>query len=289
MAGSTSGNSLGPLFIRFALGVTFLWAGFGKVLEKMPVEGRSAATLANMGVIEPVAPAPQPESAPAKPPVPGDVTKPDPEKPGVKPETKPDDKPEGKAEIKPLMSLTQDAAPAALPATGDRHTAAEFPQPVMVRAVYGIALAVHDAANPAPAADGVTPMPLLPPKVGADRWPVYLAWACAASELLGGLFVLVGLLTRVSALSLVVTMGMAMWLTRIGPAIQSNDALLGFLPNHPAYAHDAAGNALHAVLLWQFLLFCAALSLVFSGAGALSFDRALLPPLGRREAPRQET
>lgn len=290
MAGSCStGHSLGPIFLRLALGITFLWAGFGKVIQTMPVKGESAAILANMGVISPTSPAAPsaPDTTLPKPPVPGDVTKPEePTKPTD--EVKPP-KPLLRLAQQPVKEVAPDAKPvAATPATSSlatAFTAAEFPEETSVRAVYGIALMLHAAANPAPQADGAATMPLIPPKLAQDRLPVYLAWAAAVTELLCGLFVLVGILTRLSAFALAVTMGTAIWLTQIGPAIQAHDTMLGFLPNHPAYATNSAGNPVHAMLMWQFCLLCSCLALVFMGAGAFSFDRALLPPLGRREAP----
>lgn len=301
MAGSCStGHSLAPIFLRVALGITFLWAGFGKILQEMPVKGEAAAALANMGVIS-GGTKPEPNSIP-KVPAPGDVASPpdrSPERPATD-KSDPNKPEETKATDKQISHATPALAGSgasiltvARPLLESEHqntpvtsiySGADFPNETSVRAVYGIALLVHSSANPAPAANGTSGMPLLPARLGEGRWPVYLAWAAAVAELVGGLFVLVGLMTRFASLNLAVTMAVAMWLTKIGPAIQANDTLLGFLPNHPAFARDAAGNAIHAVLMWQFILLCAALSLVFSGAGALSFDRALLPPLGRREA-----
>jgi hypothetical protein len=106
---------------------------------------------------------------------------------------------------------------------------------------------------------------------------VIIATVITSVSLISGLFALVGLLTRVSALSLALIVLCELWLTQIGPAIQDGSAHLGFLPNHTAFGLDAAGNFLYAPLLWQFSLLCCALALLFSGPGRVSFDRALFP------------
>ena len=81
-------------------------------------------------------------------------------------------------------------------------------------------------------ADGKAVKPIWPAMLGRDRWPVYQAWCCALTELVGGAFLLLGFLTRLTALTLAFNMGVAMWLTQIGPAIASGNAKLGILPNH---------------------------------------------------------
>lgn len=212
-----AGSSIAPLFLRLALAVTFLWAGFGKILETIPVKGHAAATLAGMGVVTPA---------------------------------------DGK--------------------TKDTYDAADFPDDVRVRQVHGITLMLANANGSA--SDGASnPMPLVPAVLTQGPWPSRLAWASAITEVVGGLFVLVGLLTRVAGFSLACTMLGAIWLTQIGPAMQSGRTVLGFIPDHPPYATDAAGSPLFAMLLWQVSLLCIGLSLTFSGPGVLSFDRALFP------------
>ncbi len=212
-----AGSSIAPLFLRAALAVTFLWAGFGKILETMPVKGQAAATLAGMGIIAP-----------------------------------------------------QDGSIKAA------YEESDFPEEVRVRRVHGITLKVA-SVNGSASGDGGAPMPLVPAAVTQGSWPSRLAWACAITEVVGGLFVLVGLLTRLAGFSLACTMLAAMWLTQIGPAMQAGRTVLGFIPDHPPYATDAAGSPMFAMLLWQFSLLCAGLSLTFSGPGLLSFDRALFP------------
>ncbi len=42
--------SMTPMWLRLAIGLTFLWAGAGKLLVHVPIAGEPAARLANMGV-----------------------------------------------------------------------------------------------------------------------------------------------------------------------------------------------------------------------------------------------
>ena len=61
------GMTIAPLMLRVVLGVTFLWAGAGKLVDKMPVEGERAARLANLGVNLRVAGSPPPTEPEAVP------------------------------------------------------------------------------------------------------------------------------------------------------------------------------------------------------------------------------
>ena len=212
-----AGHSIAPLFLRLALAVTFLWAGFGKILETIPVKEGAAATLATMGIVAPA-----------------------------------DGKPK------------------------DTYEASDFPEEVRVRRLHGITLMLTSVNGQASDQNAAT-MPLVPAALTQGAWPSRLAWACAITEVVGGLFVLVGLLTRLAGFSLACTMLAAMWLTQIGPAMQAGRTVLGFIPDHPPYGTDAAGSPLFAMLLWQCSLLCVGLSLTFSGPGLLSFDRALFP------------
>jgi hypothetical protein len=45
-----AGSSIAPIFLRIAIGVTFVWAGLGKLEGEMRVSGEPAAILANMGL-----------------------------------------------------------------------------------------------------------------------------------------------------------------------------------------------------------------------------------------------
>jgi len=297
-------SSIAPLFLRAALAVTFLWAGFGKILETFPVKGQDAATLANwhvLSVAPPPAAPPRPTQAPSAPPEPPAKKSalvdhgggPSPSALGVMLLVQNSPKPLPAAPSTTLPAPTIPAAAITPPTTTTAlsvvatevfRTAADFPDEIRVSRVYKIALLVEEAANPGVSIDGALKMPIWPDQLAQARAPVYFAWAATVTELVAGLFILVGLLTRFSAISLAFTMLVAIWLTEIGPAIQAGDAFLGFLPSHAAYAADAAGKPLYATLLWQVSLLCSAIALALTGPGSLSFDRALFPP---RIAPRR--
>jgi uncharacterized membrane protein YphA (DoxX/SURF4 family) len=91
--------------------------------------------------------------------------------------------------------------------------------------------------------------------------------------LIGGLFVLVGLLTRVSALMLAATMIGAIWLTEVGPAIQAGKVVLGFIPDRDFFTIDV-----WKTLLWQLSLLMSAGALAMLGCGSLGLDRKFFPP-----------
>lgn len=57
--------------------------------------------------------------------------------------------------------------------------------------------------------------------------PVLFAWAAALSELIGGLFIAAGFATRISSLSLVVTMAVAFFIVHAPDAFQTKE--LAFL------------------------------------------------------------
>lgn len=246
--------SVTPVLLRLTLGITFIWAGAAKVLESMPVQGEQAAALANMGVITPVNVSPLQES-------------------GVKDPTKPADKASGESKPKPATvppALMQVETKAAEPAA--KYKASDFPNPIEVKQLYGIALLIDSAAHPKAGADGKTPMALWPANASRGMWPSVFGWAVAITELFGGFFCLIGLFTRLSALGLAGTMLGAIWLTVIGPAMQAGTTRFGFLPNYPAFDVTKWKD-----LFWQFSLLMTALGVFFSGPGSLAVDCMLFP------------
>lgn len=82
--------------------------------------------------------------------------------------------------------------------------------------------------------------------------------------------VLLGVFGRLGALSLAWIMLVAMWLTQIGPAVQMDRTVLLILPNWPWYDLESWQH-----LLYQFMLFMAAIALFFSGSGGASIDSML--------------
>jgi uncharacterized membrane protein YphA (DoxX/SURF4 family) len=154
-----------------------------------------------------------------------------------------------------------------------KYTAADFNTPVKVRKLYTLALAIIAAAEPGVTSDG-TPRPALWPKALADgEWPVYLAWTAAVVETVGGVGLLLGLLTRVWAVAFAGRMLIAIWLTQIGPAVQAGDAVLGFLP-----AHDAFDSEKWRPLILHFVLLMSSVALLFLGPGRASLDHAIFAP-----------
>lgn len=178
-------------------------------------------------------------------------------------------------DVQPVAPDVPPDADAAVDTT-PRYLPEQFPQEgYQVRPLFGLALGLYQAAHPGFNADGVEPMPIWPPAMAKARWPLYLAYAVSITELAGGLLLLLGLFTRLSALGIAVVMLGAMWLSQIGPAIQSGNTALGFLPNHGPFDLDPSGNSVWQTLLWQFSLFAAAAAVLFLGPGGLSLDRII--------------
>lgn len=247
-----SGSSIAPIFLRLCLGITFVWAGLGKVMNESAVSGDAAAVLANMGVI---APAGKPTSMGTRDAMPTLMSL-----------SGPQDQPKDPAPKEP--AATPPASAPSPAASQPHYTAADFPEPVKIKNVHFITMMVANATV-VPTNDKGEPakMRLLPAALGQRPWPVVLAWGAAITELVGGAMILVGLFTRFWALGLAAVMGVAMWLTQFGPAIQAGTTQLLFLPAYPAKDLQA-----WMPLFWQFSLFCSAMAVLFLGAGALSLD-----------------
>ncbi len=129
---------------------------------------------------------------------------------------------------------------------------------------------------------------LIPAAMGAKPWASGLAWAATITEIAAGGLLVVGLFTRLWALSLMWVMGVAMWLTQIGPVVMSrvpDTGVLGFLPK-PGIAGDN-----WQTLILQFVLFMVAFALLLLGPGRMSLDawvfgtREPRPPKGRSPSP----
>lgn len=247
--------SIAPFFLRITVGIVFVWAGLGKVMATFPVEGEKAARLANMGVFV---------DKNAKPATPTAPTKADTPNPGAS-----------------RVSTMHFAALRNAAASGQPATAEEYPNSVEVMRVYSLALDLDEKANATDLKDakGNPTFHLWPALLGKGIWPLAAAWSCTIAEIGCGTFLLVGLLVRFSSFVLCFNMLVAAWLTVIGPAIQSGETQLGFLPKYATFSME------WQMFLVQFLLIGATLALVFSGAGGLSLDRALFGgPTGSRPA-----
>lgn len=262
--GQRTALSVPPLLLRLALAVTFIWAGYAKVFGTFPVTDDNRAGLIAAGVL--------PEAMVTPAPPPADQPEPAPE-PAPEPETQPEPpatSPVEPAPGEPAEEPMDDPGATAM-APADVVFVAQASNPDRVRNLNGLAVVVNRSANPAPVeveGETRTPMPLMPATFGTSPWPVRLAWAAALTELIAGGLLLIGLFTRIGGLAVAGVMGMAMWLTQIGPAIQSSNAWLGFLP-----MNDPWNVSTYSTFLWQLTLLAAGLALLFSGPGMLSLDR----------------
>ncbi len=257
----TGALSIAPFILRITIGIIFVWAGLVKVMSTFEVKGADAARLANMGVFIDTA---KPKT-PATPTTPNGTTTPaDP--------------------AKPQASRAGGFVLVSSPASGQQYTAENFPEPVQVMTVYRIALMLDTLANhPAPVDGKNNPSFRLWPKaLGQGMWPLAGAWACTVAEIGCGVFLIVGLVVRLCSFTLLINMLVAMWLTIVGPALQSGNTQLGFLPDANLLTGDWA--------MFQMQLLCigGVAALLFSGAGGLSIDRALFGgSTGSRPAPKK--
>lgn len=278
-----TGLSVPPLLLRLVLALVFIWAGYGKVFGTFEVTAENRASLVAAGVLpkgdavpDPVVPDPIDEES---------VTEPEPDPIPTAPEDEPLPEGEPVSDPEPVSPVEpapqpEDPGPVAdpepEPAADDPtqllFVAQSAPAAQKVRNANMIAMVLHAGANPQPvtAEDGTTttPLALVPQGLGQPPWPKYLAWAAAITELVAGAFLLIGILTRLSGLAIAGIMGVAMWLTQIGPAIQSGNTWLGFLPVGNLYDMSSYQD-----LLFQLALLAMGMALVFSGSGMLSLDR----------------
>ena len=155
------------------------------------------------------------------------------------------------------------------------YAAADFPEPGQVKQLYGISLLLTKAANPGLTPDSQPIAPIIPEMFGEGVYPKALAWAAAITEIAAGAFLILGFLTRISAFGLLVVMLTAVWLTQIGPAaVQSGDALFGFLPR----VDDPWSPGAYQSLLWAVSLAAMSASVMLLGSGAIGIDRLLFRP-----------
>jgi len=262
-----------PLMLRLGLGAIFLWAGTAKLFYSNTAVGEEAALLANLGVIAapsppttpPPAPAPVESQtpAPAQPAPAEEAPKPAPAEEAPAPETEPKAPPSVPPAMVALTTLAQ-AGAAAAPAPA--FTADQFPDPVTYKRLHGITTLLHQSAQPD--ANGHR---LWPAELSSPRMLRLFAWMAALTEFFGAVLVLIGFLTRLSALAMAGTMVVAMLLTTVGPAAIGPDAFLGLLPQ-PQLA-DPKGNPVWQTMMTQWIVLMSAIGLLCAGAGAFSIDR----------------
>jgi len=288
-----------PLLLRLLLAITFVWAGLGKILATdLTVTRENVPELVDMDAVA------QSEVAHLLPPgyVPqsqrhdDDQTaddaqtsdQPSPQSQDTTPPASPSETPDNSSGDDPATDSGDDdffnpPPPSAMADPAYRILLAQDSsdnEPMKLKRLYSIGLMLRDATeqHPYPADSdkaGELMDPILPEFVGQGSTPKMLAWAAALTEIFAGGFMLLGFLTRLSALSLVGVMATASWLTTIGPAIQSGNTVLGFLPNYPAWDVGA-----WTYPLWHLALITVALSVFFSGPGGASLDRLLFGSSG---------
>lgn len=283
--------TLPSFLLRLTLAITFLWAGTGKIVGTSTSQADNAARLANLGVTfiqpapelpesstpdEPAAPLPDTEidtDLDSEPESETDIaTPPPPQTDPAESRSEADPETEPQAESNPvaLLPIITPVAQTTSPAVGS-----DYPEPVTYKNLYKIALLLDHSTSPGLTEDSQPITPTMPSWLGSGRMPVYAAWATAITEIAAGFFLLIGLFTRLSALSLMIVMLVAMWTTQIGPAaLQSSDAILGFIPN----VDDPWSPAAYTKLLWQLALVIMSLSVLLLGPGPLSLDRIFFRP-----------
>lgn len=289
---ATFGQRFAPLLLRLSLGATFLWAGFGKIYADTQVQGERAALLANMGVSAVLGTKGGTGGTGG-----GDSKATTPKRDSPEPAPEPSNRPTPKEPlpsggsanaggahltITPLVAVTRQGSQAT-------HSADDFPEPIKVKRLYELALGLHAAANPAVNADGKPGMPLWPPAAAKGSWPVYLAWAVTLAEVVGGFSLLAGFLTRLGGFAVAFVMAGAIWLTEVGPAVQSGKTWLFVLPDHSAFGGMGEEGGSYMMLLWQGTLLATSLAVLLLGPGCLSLDGLLFgkaPPPPKPAAPK---
>ncbi|MEM8836083.1 MAG: DoxX family membrane protein [Planctomycetota bacterium] len=271
-AGQWLGLNVTPLLLRVVLGVTFIWAGSAKLFYPMQVEGQAAATLANIGALDPgfpptgspedVAPDTTPEEAPPSPAPPTEDASAEAD-PAAEPEQEAGE-PEANAGARVLLAQN----------TPSLYTADQFPDEIPTSRAKGLVLLMHGASQPNDAGKAIWPAALAEPPV-----VTMLAWAAGVTELLGGVLILLGFFSRIWGIALFGTMVVACWLTQVGPATISGDAFLGFLPQPELKASD--WTEIWKTFLWQFSLMGASLAIFIGGPGKISLDGLLF---GKKKA-----
>ncbi len=169
-----------------------------------------------------------------------------------------------------IISVQQTTSPA---------TASDFPEPMQVRRVYMIALLLDRCADPGLTANSEPIAPILPQWIASGSWARYLAIAAAVTECLAGFLLLIGFMTRFSAIGTLGVMLVALWTTQFGPAaMQSSDAVLGFIPNKG----DVWNASAYTGLFLQLALASMSIAVVFLGSGPVGMDRVIFGA-GRRD------
>jgi len=295
------GLDFAPVLLRLALGVVFVYAGAGKLFYTMPLSGPGAARLVSLGLSEApkAAPSanPEPDAVPTPVPPPPAVPNASPEPSTASPEspepetetpasTPPADAPVGgPPALPPPTDLARQGAPGETQAKKKPSVTVELPPETETPAAFEGEITVSRRLGLVLAMDGAAQRSQWPSGLSSASALDAMAWAAALTEFIGGWLVLLGLMTRIWALGLAGTMGVALWLTQIGPAMAAGGAFLGFLPPL-AISDPARWTTAWETMFFQLTLMCAGGALVLLGGGRLSLDRALFGGGEARDAVR---
>lgn len=229
-----AGTSIVPTLSRLVLALVFVTAGYNKVFRTADYDAEQATILKNMGVT--VTPAPA-------------VTMADPSlnMAGVN---------DGDgASVMPVAYRPPQNPPTTSPATTTTTTT----HPVITNslapgiyrapAMYQVGLMIH-----------------------GQKWQIqpvhekWLTWAAAYTELIGGVMILVGLLSRFWGLGLSIVMCMAFYMTSLQPPMEVHRHIRDFF----TWCLDPMHGA---TLFVQLSMFVLAFGVVLTGPGPLSIDR----------------
>lgn len=285
-----------PLVLRFVLGAVFLWAGVPKVFMNMDLSPEQAAVLANMGAIDGPSqlalPTPDPASAPdsdeaAPLPTPDDQAPDEQSLPSdagtddASPDEAAgaDDQSQPQAHANPTQShaVVLVSSPVAGSIDADasvQFSPDDFVETVQVPRLYGLVFLMNNLAQPKQADQpGIQVLPTSLANNGTML--KMLAWSAGLTEFIAGVFVLLGVLTRLSSFALAGTMIAALWMTMVGPAIGTPDAIFGFLPEGLDAPPGTPLHGKYSTLMLQLMTFGVAFALVFIGGGLASIDNFL--------------
>ncbi len=246
------GLGVPPLLLRLTIAATFIWAGSGKFLAPMAVSPEEEATIQMI------------ESGKT----PADAA-PDPDAEEIDAIGEPVALGDGFQVI-----LTQDGDANDDTAAAPDANAAPIDTVKKRTGQDRLAISIYSMARPNE--DGKA---LLPAFMGKGKWPIWIAFAVGMTELVGGILILIGLLTRFAAFMLAGIMVGAIWMTTIGPVMIFNQpGWPSFLHILPAIDYSSPDQAMQTFQAWQswmfqFAMLMGSLSLVCLGAGPLSVDR----------------
>ncbi len=255
---------LTPLLLRLALAATFVWAGYGDLFRNRKFSPQDAAVLAELGVITPrtggvVDPEGLDESDPA-------MSEDEDNQVSAWGDDfelvlVQDDPVEDEIESAADVADEVDEADEPASVVARNFSAADFPNGAEALGKHRIAIRIYNSVFPE------SGNARLPASFASGHWPTTLGTTAGVVEFIGGLFLLLGLLTRLSALLLAGTQAAALWMTYIAPnAIGSaSDSFMWVLP-HLDYV-DSVSRGTWETMMWRFMLLMACFALFVSRPG----------------------